>query len=137
MNDPVGSLVTELRDAGIASGLVRGGEPSGRTETYEGDALGPGRYKRFVVVVRLGRQINDAMVVQMVRIGIRTYGVTPQDAGALNGDVAVALNNIGGRGSSLSRWVYNTVEEEGGVPGTDPDTGQPYESSVVVAVART
>jgi hypothetical protein len=136
VNDPVGTIVAELRDAGIASGRVRGGEPVGVSADYEGDALGPGHYKRFVVVVRLGRVISDAVVLQMVRLGIRSYGVTPQDAGALNGDVGVALHNIGGRGT-LPRWVFNTVEEEGGVPGKDPDTGQPYESSVVVAVART
>jgi hypothetical protein len=134
MIDPVGQIVVELRDAGIASGRVRGGEATGRTEDYEGDALGPGHYKRFVVVVRLGRAMGDAPV-QTVRLAIRAYGVTPQDAGDLSGDIAVALHNVGGRGTA-PKWVYNSVEAEGGAPAKDPDTGQPYESSVVVLVSR-
>lgn len=135
MIDPLGQIVVELRDANIASGRVRGGEPAPQTEDYEGDALGPGHYKRFVVVSRLGRVRSDAPV-QMVRLGIRSYGANQQDAGALSGEVSDALHLVGGRGTA-PRWVYASVEDEGGDPSKDPDTGQPYESSVITIVART
>jgi hypothetical protein len=134
MNIPVGQVVTELRNANIASKRVRGGEPAGASDGYEGDALGPGSYKRFVVVTQLGRIRIGQAPVQQVRLGVRCYGATPQDASSLAGEVSDALHRTGGRGTS-SHWIYQSLEEEGGQPAKDPDTGQPYESGVIELIA--
>ncbi len=136
MNSPVGQVITDLKGANVASQRVRGFEPAGASDGYEGDALGPRQYKRFVVVSQLGRQRFGAAPVQLVRLGFRAYGATPQDASALAGDVSDALHLAGGRGST-GRWIYQSVEESGGGTTKDPVTGQPYESGVISLIAST
>jgi hypothetical protein len=90
MIDPTGALITELRTAGIASGRVRGGEPARKTSSYEGDALGPGQFKRFVVLVRLGYMRQRRAGIATFQIGVRAYGATAQDAASLYGAMAAA-----------------------------------------------
>jgi hypothetical protein len=136
MNNPIGQVITDLRTANVATRRVRAFEPASAKDGYEGDALGPGHYKRFVVIVQLGRQRFGQAPVQLFRLGFRAYGATPQDAGALAGDVSDALHLAGGRGST-GRWIYESVEESGGSPTKDPDTGQPYESGVIALIAST
>jgi hypothetical protein len=126
--DPTGSVIATLRTANVASQRVRGGEPA------PGDALGPGRYQRFVVLVRLGVQRILQTAAQEVRIGYRAYGATFQDAADLAGDIGDALHLIGGRSAS-SGWIYQSIEETSGAATKDPDTGQPYESGVIVLIA--
>jgi hypothetical protein len=124
----MGSVITTLRAAGVASSRVRGGEPA------PGDAKGPGEYQRFVVLSNLGRQRLQQAPVQEVRIGYRAYGATFQDAADLSGDISDALHLIGGRSAS-SGWIYESLEETGGAATKDPDTKQPYESGVIVLIA--
>jgi hypothetical protein len=128
MYDPMGQVITDLRAVSIASGRVRGGEPAA------GDALQPGSYQRFVVLVRLGRTRFGRTAAQLVRIGYRAYGATFQDAAALAGQIADALDFKGGRGSG-GNWIYQSLEETGGEPEKDPDTGQPYETGVISLIA--
>ncbi len=133
--DPLGQVLTDLRTANVASGRVRGGEPQGITRDYEGDALGEGHYKRFVVLSHLGRQRIQQAPVQEVRIGFRAYGATFQDASALSYDIGDALHLTGGRAAGSGGWIYQSIEEEAGAATRDPDTQQPYESGVIVVMA--
>lgn len=137
MTDPTGTLISELRDANVAGGRVRGFEPAPAANGYEGDALGPGRYKRFVVLIRLGVQRLLQTSVAEVRIGYRCYGVTPQDAAALAGELSDQLHLRGGRAAGASGWIYQSIDETGGAASKDPDTDQPYESGVITLLTST
>jgi hypothetical protein len=128
--DPLGALVTELRNANIASGRVRGGEPA------EGDAKGAGEYQRFVVLTRLGAIRQHRAPVQEVRIGVRAYGATYQDAAALYGEISDVVDNAGPRLVG-SKAIYQSLDDTGGEASKDPDTGQPYEIGVIALYAGT
>lgn len=137
MIDPLGFLVSELRTAGIASGRVRGAEPAPASEGYEGDALGPGDYKRFVVLSRLSTRRLPRTPIQTVRIGVKAYGATFQDASALVGEVSDAISNIGPRLSGSGVAIYRSQDGGGGGASRDPDTDQPYEDATIVLIAGT
>lgn len=127
----MGQLVTELRTANVASQRVAGGEPA------PGWAQGAGSYQRFVVLVNLGRSLITRVPVQAKRIGYRAYGVTPQDASALAGDIADVLHLKGARSGSGGRWIFQSIEEVGDEPETDPQTHQPYSTGVISLLALT
>lgn len=131
MVDPMGALITELRNAGIASGRVRGGEPA------NDDALGPGEYQRFVVLTRLGGPREHRVPVQNLKIGVRAYGSTKQDAAALFGAISDALDNAGPRLTGSGIGIYQTLDDDGGTADKDPDTGQPFEVGVFTLIAAT
>lgn len=137
MIDPTGTLIAELRTANIASGRVRGGEPAGKTATYEGDALGPGHFKRFVVLVRLGHLRQRRAGVATFRIGVRAYGATAQDAAALYGEISDAMDIVGPRLSASGVAIHQSLDASGGNAQRDPDTGQPYEDGVIELIAGT
>lgn len=137
MIDPTGTLISELRAANIAGGLVRGGEPKGKSATYEGDALGPGSYKRFVVLVKLGHQRLHRTPMAIFRIGVRAYAPTFQDAADLYGDISDALDNAGPRLSASGVAIYQSLDDTGGSAQKDPVTGQPYEDGVIEVFAGT
>ena len=137
MVDPTGPLIVELRNAGIAGGRVRGGEPAPKANGYEGDALGPGHYKRFVVLSRLGFDRLHRTPVAFHRIGIRAYGATYQDAAALYGEISDLLDNGGPRVSGSGAPIYQSLDISGGNAAADPDTGQPYEAGVIELIAGT
>ena len=120
--DPIGPLIMELRALNIASGRVRG------YEAQPGDALDPGHYQRFVVLVDLGGP-PGRNVVQRKRIAFRAYGATPQDAGDLYMDIQEALHLIGPRTGTT---IYMTRDDTGGSAHLDPDTEQPYYDGVFV-----
>ena len=137
MKDPIGALVTEMRQANIAGKRVRGKEPAPQSSDYEGDALGPGSYKRFVVLSRLGiRRPFPRVPLQDARIGIRAYGVTAEDAANLAGEISDFLNIRGARIVG-SVQIHQTVDDGDWAAGTDPDTKQPYESGVITVMAAT
>lgn len=118
--DPTGRLITEMRDAtGLAR--IRGGEAA------PGDALGPGAYQRFVVLVRLARTRLRRAPIQEVTYAARCYGSTHQDAAALAGEIADAVHARGHRISSGGMSILGSFDDGGGSSATDPDTGQPYE----------
>lgn len=137
MVDPTGALIVELRNANIAGKRVRGGEPAPEANGYEGDALGPGKYKRFVVVTRLGYDRLHRAPVAFHRIGIRAYGVTYQDAAALYGEISDLIDNAGPRLTGAGIAIHQSLDVSGGNAARDPDTGQPYEAGVIELIAGT
>ena len=123
--DPTGRLLIEIRDdagmAALVSGRVRGGEPA------VGDALGPGHYQRFVVLVRLARTRLPRAPIQEVRYAARCYGTTYQDAAALAGAVSDAVHARGHRITPAGLSIFGSFDDGGGGGLLDPDTSQPYE----------
>ncbi len=132
MIDPLGTLLTEIRDNPAVAGMttrVRGGEPA------PGDAATP--FQRFVVLVRLGSQRDKRAPMQEVRIAVRCYGSTHQDAAALYGAVSDAVHNIGPRIGASGVLIHRSYDDIGTGADTDPDTGQPHEDGVISLFAAT
>lgn len=129
--DPMGAIIAELRAANIASQRVRGGEPG------PGDAQPKGSFQRFVVLTRLAAPRLHRTPMQTVRLGVRAYSATPQDAAALYGEVSDALDNVGPRISASGVPIYRTLDDTGGSADKDPDTGQPLETGVIEVWAGT
>lgn len=128
--DPTGYMITTIRDdAGVAAltDRVRGGGPQG------GDALPVGQWRRFIVVVRLGRARNPHSPLQWVRLAARCYGqgkdvqLAAVDAALLAGTVSDAIHEKMHRISSGGVSVFGSFDDGGSGMLTDPDTGQPYE----------
>jgi hypothetical protein len=124
LSDPMGSVISELRTANVASGRVRGNEPAPATANYEGDASKP--YKRFVVIVDLGGPRMHRAPIQTLRYALRCYGTTYQDARDLYGDCSDVLDNAGPRYSATGVAIHQTLDDTGGSAQSDPVTGQPY-----------
>lgn len=131
MISPIGALVTELRTANIASKRVRGGEPA------DGDAKPADSFQRFVVLVNLGARRLHRTPMQIVRIGVRAYAPTYQDATALYGEISDALDNAGPRLSNAGLPIYQSLDDVASGAEKDPDTGQPYEAGVLEVFAGT
>ena len=133
--DPIGLIVTEIRDdatvAALTEGRVRGFEPAPKTKSYEGDAQGTGKYKRHVVIVTLGRRREKRLPVQEVRAAARCYGIDGKDAARVGGAVSDAIHNAGPRISPGGVGVWNSWDDGGEGVLTDPDTAQPYETVVI------
>lgn len=137
MVDPLGTIISELKAANVASQRVRGFEPAPASASYEGDAQEAGSYKRFVVLVRLGGSRLPRAPLQQLQIGVRAYGVTPHDAAALWGDISDALSNAGPRLSASRVAIYQSLDDGSGGTHKDPDTDQPYEEGVIAVYAGT
>ena len=131
MDDPTGTIVSELRGVGLASGRVAAGE------AQTSWAKSAGEYQRFVVLVRLGAVRIKRAPVQVVRLGYRCYGVTWQDAAALAGELSDALHLVGPRIGGTGVGIYLSTDEQGGDAQKDPDTQQPYEQGVIQLHATT
>ena len=132
MIDPLGKLLTEIRDFPAVAALtsrVRGGEFA------PGDAAVP--FKRVVVLVRLGTTRAKRAPVQEVRIGLRCYGSTYQDAAALYGAVSDAVHNVGPRIGATGVLIHRSFDDIGMGADKDPDTGQPHEDGVIQLFAAT
>lgn len=131
--DPTGYLLTTIRDnAGVAAltDRVRIGRPQ------PGDGLTVGQWRRFIVLVRLGRTRLPHAPVQEVRYVAQCYGQggnPEQDADQLAGAVSDAIHNAGHRISSGGVSVFGSYEDGGEGPTYDPVTGQPH-SDVVIAL---
>jgi hypothetical protein len=128
--DVTGYILTTIRDdAGVAAltDRVRGGGPQG------GDALPVGQWRRFVVVVRMGRARNTHSPLQWVRLAARCYGagkdvqLAAVDAAALAGAVSDAVHEKMHRISTGGVSVFGSFDDGGSGMLTDPTTGQPYE----------
>lgn len=135
MVDPMGTLIAEGRTANLASGRVRGYEPAPKSDGYEGDALGAGHYKRFVVLSTLAARRITRVPVAEFEIGYRCYGATPQDAWALYGEFSDTFHLTGGRTSGIV--IYQSVDDVGGTQDKDPVTHQPYVSGQMTVVVGT
>jgi hypothetical protein len=128
--DHIGAIVDELRAQNIAGKRVRAFEPAGASTSYEGDALGPGHYKRFVVIVDNGGP-PVRHIIHRKRFIVRAYGATMQDAAALYGEVQEALHLVGPR-IGLPKPLYQSRDNTGGSAAKDPNTAQPYYDGVYV-----
>lgn len=133
--DPTGDLLTTIRSDPTVAGMttkVRSPEPD------PGDALGPGSYQRFIVLVRLGYTRLKRMPMQEVRYAARCYGqgTNPaRDAATLAGAVSDAIHAKGPHIHGTV-GVYATFDDGGGEGAAeDPDTHQPYETVIIQVVA--
>ncbi|HSW41754.1 MAG TPA: DUF3168 domain-containing protein [Patescibacteria group bacterium] len=132
MIDPLGTLLTEIRDNAAVAALttrIRGGEPA------PGDAALP--FGRFVVLVRLGSQRHKRAPVQEVRIALRCYGTSYADAAALYGAVSDAIHNVGPRIGATGVLIHRSFDDIGMGAERDPATGQPHEDGVISLFAAT
>lgn len=132
--DPLGRILVEIRDDPAVAALttrIRGGEPAAS------DALGPGSYQRFVVLVRLGAVRLPHAPLQEVRIAARCYGLTYQDAMALAGAVSDAIHARGQRISPSGVVIFTSFNDAGLGAEKDPDTGQPHEDLIIAVGALT
>ncbi len=137
MIDPLGQLINEAVDAGLASGRVRGGEAA------PGDLQGPPgpngepSFQRCIVLSNLGGSRWHRAPLQRVRIAARCYGATSQDAHALWGALSDLVDNAGGRITSGGRAIYQSLDDAGGDDQFDPVTHQPYTAGVIELIAAT
>jgi hypothetical protein len=138
--DPTGSLIVELREAAgvaaIAGVRVRGYEPHGATDTYEGDSLGPGQYKAFVVIAALSMPPHRRVPVMWAEFSLKTYGRTKEEAIALYNACVDALHRQGPRLKANGLGIYNSWVT-GGSQEKDPDTQQPYVLGTIQLTATT
>ena len=144
--DVTGRILTEIRDNAAVAALtsrIRGGEPMGKTvntagvTTDEGDARGPGKYVRFVVLTRLGRQRLKRAPVQNVRILAKCYGLTFRDAALLAGAVSDAVHAKGHRISASGISIFGSFDDSGLGAERDPVTDQPHEDLIISVGALT
>ena len=127
--DPMGSLIAEAKadpDLGaLVSDRVRGFEPKGKTDTYEGDALGPGSYKSFVVISALSVPPHTRVPITFAEYTVRCYGVTAQGAWEVWAAFVKAFHMTGERVKGNGLGIYQTYILTGGSQDKDPDTDQP------------
>ena len=136
MLDPLGKLLTELRDDSdvdnLVNGRVRGFEPA------PGDAQPKGAYQAFVVISTLDTPRLPRTPLQTARYGVNCYGATPQNAMAVYAACSDAIHHIGPRiRASDGLGVYISHDSTGASAEKDPDTGQPFVSFVVELIATT
>ena len=140
--DPTGRILVEIRSDPAVAALttrVRCPEPMGRTvnaagvTTDEGDARGPGKYVRFIVLTRLGRVRLKRAPVQEVRYVAKCYGTTAQDADQLAAAVSDALHAVGHRITAAGISIFTSFDDGDTGVTNDPDTGQPM-SAIIVSV---
>jgi len=139
--DVLAKLILEVRadpdvDA-IVDGRVRGVEPKGASASYEGDALGPGAFKAFIVLVPLDVTRMPSVPVQTATIAARCYGRDDIEAAKLRWAVSNALHRKGARVHTNRLGIYQTLDQSGGAPERDPDTRQPLQTFVIIALATT
>lgn len=139
--DVLPKLLIEIRDDAavdtIVDGRVRGFEPRGKSASYSGDALGPGFYQAFVVLVQLSAPRDPRLPVQDFTIAARCYGRTHQEAADLRWAVSNAIHAVGPRVYTNGLGVYLTLDTEGGEQERDPDTQQPLQTLVITGTATT
>jgi hypothetical protein len=138
--DPLGSLVSEVREipgvAALVGVRVRGFEPQGETDSYEGDALGPGHYKAFIVIATLSLPPERRVPVTFADYALRCYGRTKEEA------TAVYLAVVDGEHRRMHRLrpnglgIYATYVT-GGEQSLDPKTSQPVVTGTIQLIATT
>lgn len=143
--DPVGRLVTELRDDPAVAAIVgqnptmhprvRGQNPAaGDTRSDDrGEAAG---YRAHIVIVTLGLPRHPQVPLLRARHAIRCYGRTAEEATALYVAASRALHARGPRRAGVQA-IYVTHDDTGGDYTTDPDTLQPLYTFTVETVATT
>jgi hypothetical protein len=139
VKDPLGTLISELRDANLAGKRVRSKPFIDSADPTNSDVQDAGHYRRFVILTVLGysRWPRGRLPMQRVRVGARCYGATEQDAAALYGELSDLIDNRGPRLSAAGVAIYQSLDEVGGQAELDPDTDQPYCSGVIELLAGT
>ncbi len=137
MIDPLGVIVTEVRDAAAVRAIV--GQYAGVWKVAGGEARQAWE-PPFVVIVRLGTvrraQLGSHRAgVQTLRLAANCFGVTPQQAAQLYGAVSDVLHVRGPRRDAQGRQLFISLEEIGGQPNEQPGTGWPYETAVFNVIA--
>ena len=144
--DPTGYLLTSIRsDPGVAAFTtrVRCPEPMGKmlnpagAVIDEGDARGPGKWIRFIVITQLGRTRLKRAPLQEVRYIVKSYGVSHQDAELMAAAVSDSVHAVGHRISPSGVVVFTTFDDGGQGAESDPDTGQPMAGVIVTVGALT
>lgn len=143
--DPLGSLVTEARAdmdlTALVGERVRGFQPKGPVRdaagniTYDGDALGPGHYKAFVVIAALDVPPHPQLPITFAQYGVRCYGTTPQNAWAVWGALVKAFHKVGPRVKANGLGIYQTAVISGGEEDLDPRTQQPVVTGTIRLIA--
>lgn len=138
MIDITGTLVVEMRADSLLTAWtgplerIRGGSVA------PGDARGPGKFARFILVMLQGSLPREKRApVQYPRHLIRVYGVDPEDAMTGYGYASDALHRLEPRLRANGVGIYLSSDDTGPEPGSDPDTKQPYVEFVVQAIAPT
>lgn len=134
----LGKLLIELRDD-TAFGMwhedrVRGEEAAPVTATYDGDAHGPGEYKRFVVISQLDSPRHPRVPLQRPTFAVNVFGLSPKDAMDGYALASDAVHRVGVRmaGTGSGRvGIFNSFDDTGATPERDPQTGQPFVTFVV------
>ena len=101
MLDPTGALVLEVREipevAALVKSRVRPNEPAGASADYEGDALGVGHYKAFIVITPLSIAPDRRLPITTAEWSFSCYGTTFQNAWAVYGAVVKGIHGLGVR----------------------------------------
>lgn len=140
MLDPIGTLVVELRAdsdvAALVGARIRTFEPLGASDTYEGDALGPGHYKPFVVITALSVPPDRRVPITRPEYAVTCYGTSPQNASAVWGAVVKAMHGVGPRiRSATGQGIYVSWAATGGEQDKDPFTSQPIVRGTIELIA--
>lgn len=135
--DPLGSIIAEARadtdlDA-LLDGRIRGGEPKPRrvdpttlAVLEEGDALGPGHYKAFIVLTLLDAPVHPQLPISLAtEYGVNCYGVTFQNATEVWLAFRRAFHKVRTRTKANGLGIYGSTIVTGGSQDRDQDTKQP------------
>lgn len=135
----LGSLVTEaLADSDVASltsGRVRGAQPRPVSDTYAGDARGPGEYVAFVILSTLDDHPHPQLPITFAEYAVNAYGVTPQNAAAVWHALVKAFHKVRTRTKSNGLGIYQSLVLTGGEQDRDPDTQQPVVRGTLRVIA--
>jgi hypothetical protein len=130
MDAPIGKIVTEIRaglqaDGGTWPVAVRGGR------RFEGDANATGDTIPLVIVRINSRSRNRTADIRW-RIVVASYDQDPRMVALLDARVSDILHNVGPRRVPAGVGVYHSIEDVGGQPGEDPDTGWSSMTSIYI-----
>lgn len=133
--DPLGPLLTEIRDDAdvddLVDGRVRGYQPAA------GDAQPVGKFKAFVVISALDVPPDPRLPITKATYAVRAYGVTPQGAWSVWAAVVKAIHGVGPRLKANGLGFYRSQVVSGGTQDEDPDTHQPVVEGVISLIATT
>jgi hypothetical protein len=143
MWDPVGKLLTELRDD-TAVAAIAGENPHEPVQARvrspkpgQGDSQGPGHYRAFVTIATLATPRHPSVPLQRARHVVTCYGRDPEEAAALYIACSEALHHKGPRQTGSGHGIYVSHDDTGGTEDEDPDTQQPLYRFVVETLATT
>lgn len=140
MRDPVGQLVTELREDAAVAAIV-GANPSSEPRVRSpkagpGDVQGPTAYRAFITIATLATPRHPTVPVMRARHVVRCYGRNPTEAEMLYDAASDALHGRGPRRQG-TRVIFKSHDDTGAAYEEDPDSKQPVYSFIVETLAAT